>query len=66
MRGSRVATQGRARQGARLATQLTVGDEEDEDGGVVRYKLPTSKVRKARPHSLSDAVVANKRPVKKH
>ena len=69
MRGSRVAVQGRSRLGVGLVTQLTVGDEgEEEDEGVVRHKLPagTKKRKKASSHSLAAAVSANKRPVKKH
>ena len=69
MRGSRVAVQGRSRLGARVVTQMTVGDDgEDEDEGVVRHKLPagTKKRKKASSHSLAAAVSANKRPVKKH
>ena len=67
MRGSRLAVQGRSRLGTRLATQLTVGDNDDEeDEGVLRHKLPTNITKKGRPHSLKDAVSANRRPVKKH
>ena len=49
-------------------TQLTVGDDDDgeEDAGVVRHKLPASITKKGRPHSLMDAVLSNRRPVKKH
>ena len=65
MRGSRLAVQGRSRLGTRLATQLTVTDQED-DGGVVRHKLPTKQKRKSRCHSLNDAVQTNKRSVRKH
>ena len=65
MRGSRLAVQGRSRLGTRLATQLTVTDQ-DDDGGVVRHKLPTKQKRKARCHSLNDAVQTNKRSVRKH
>ena len=64
MRGSRVAIQGRSRLGARLITQLTVADDDDE--GAVRYKLPAQKARQAHPHSLSASVKANKRSIKKH
>ena len=67
MRGSRKAIQGRRRCGDRLAVQLVVGDEEDDkDGGVVRHKLPGKKAKRGRKHSLKDAVLANKRPAKKH
>ena len=66
MRGSRVAVQGRSRLGTRLVTQLTVGDgDENNDGGIVRHKLPTKKGKKAKPHCLNDAIVANRRSVKK-
>ena len=65
MRGSRVAAQGRSRMGTRLTTQLTVTDKED-DGGVLRHKLPTKQSRKVRYHSLNDAVDSNRRSVKKH
>jgi hypothetical protein len=66
IRGSRVAVQGRSRVGTRLVTQLTVGDgDEDNDEGIVRHKLPAKKRKKAKPHCLNDAVLANKRSVKK-
>ena len=66
MRGSRLAVQGRSRLGTRLNTQLTVGDEDDDnDEGILRHKLPSKKSKKARPHSLKDAVAANKRSAKK-
>ena len=49
--------------GTRLVTQLKVGDgDEDNDEGIVRHKLLT---KKRKPHCLNDAVVANKRSVKK-
>ena len=52
--------------GTRLVTQLTVGDgDEDNDEGIVRHKLPAKKRKKAKPHCLNDAVLANKRSVKK-
>ena len=65
MRGSRVAVQGRSRKGTRLTTQLTVTDKED-DGGILRHKLPLKKAKKVRGHSLNDAVDTNRRSVKKH
>ena len=63
-----MALQGRSRVGTRLMTQLTVGDDDngEEDAGVVRHKLPASITKKGRPHSLMDAVLSNRRPVKKH
>lgn len=66
MRGSRTAVQGRPRHGQRLVVQLTVGEGDDEDGGIVRHKLPTKKQKKGAGHSLVSAVEANKRSVKKH
>ena len=48
-------------------TQLTVGDNDDEENeGVLRHKLATNITKKGRPHSLKDAVSLNMRPVKKH
>ena len=67
MRGSRLAIQGRPRRVEKLAVQLAVGDDDDdEDAGIVRHKLPAKKVKSGHSHSLNDAVLANKRPVKKH
>ena len=66
MRGRAPALQGRPRNSQRLAVQLTVGAEEEEDGGVVRHKLPTMKKRKRTSHSLVSATEANKRASKKH
>ena len=62
-----MAVQGRSRLGTKLVTQLTVGDDdESEDAGVIRTKLPANMTKKGRPNSLMDAVSANRRPVKKH
>ena len=68
MRGRRPALQGRPRLGTRLAVQMVVGgDEEEGDAGIVRHKLPTSKQnKKGLKHSLSSAVLANKRSARKH
>ena len=67
MRGSGVAIQGRPRHGQSLTVQLTVGDEDKEnDAGVLRHKLPAKTVRQGLSHSLNNAVLANKRSVKKH
>ena len=66
MRGRAPALQGRPRNSQRLAVQLTVGDEQEEDGGVVRHKLPTLKKRKGTNHSLVSATEANRRASKKH
>ena len=52
--------------GTQLVTQLKVGDgDEDNDEGIVRHKLLTKKRKKTKPNCLNDAVVANKRTVKK-
>ena len=47
---------------------MVVGDGEDEDGGIVRHKLPGGKQCKKRVsgHSLASAVLSNRRSVKKH
>ena len=68
MRGRRPALQGRPRLGAKLSSQMVIGDGEDEDGGVVRYKLPGGKQCKKRVsgHSLASAVISNRRSTKKH
>ena len=68
LRGSKSAVQGRPRLGQRLTVQLTVGEEEDTDGGVVRHKLPSKNKKKGggAEHNLSSAVTANRRASKKH
>ena len=66
MRGSRAAVQGRPRLTQGLGVQLTVGDDEEDDGGYVRHKLPSMKRKKGASHSLNEAVLANKRSTKKH
>ena len=68
LRGSRSAIQGRPRKEQRLAVQLTVGEDDDSDGGVVRHKLPHKKQRAApgAGHSLMESVSANRRASKKH
>ena len=66
MRGRRTALQGRPRKGQGPAVQLTVGDEEEQDGGIVRHKLPTKDRKRGAAHSLDSAVLANKRSTKKH
>lgn len=66
MRGSRTALQGRPRHGQRLAIQMTVGEEDEDDAGVLRHKLPAKKAKTGQTHSLNNAVLANKRAVKKH
>ena len=68
MRGRRPALQGRPRQGTKLLSQMVVGDGEDEDGGIVRHKLPGGKQCKKRVsgHSLASAVLSNRRSSKKH
>ena len=65
MRGRAVAVQGRPRHGQRVAVQLSVGDDSEEDGGVLRHKLPFKQKRKGQKHSLSNAVANNKRSAKK-
>ena len=68
MRGRRPALQGRPRLGSRLTSQMVIGDGEDDEGGILRHKLPTGKQSRANGarHSLSSAVLANKRSSKKH
>ena len=68
MRGSRAAVQGRPRSAQRLAVQLTVGDGDGTDDGVLRHKLPTKKKRAkgSSAHDLMGAVSANRRASKKH
>ena len=68
LRGSRPGIQGRPRKGQRLTVQLDLGNCEgdDDDGGVVRHKLPGKKRKTGQAHSLSDAVAANKRSARKH
>ena len=66
MRGRAPALQGRPRNSQRLAVQLTVGDEQEDDDGVVRHKLPTLKQRNRTSHSLVSATESNKRASKKH
>ena len=65
MRGSRPAIQGRPRLGQKLRVQLTVGEGEEEDGGIVRHKLPAKNYKKGTGHSFSTSVAANKRSAKK-
>ena len=66
MRGSRAALQGRPRHNQRLSVQLDIREGEDDDGGVVRHKLPSMKHKTGSSHSLNSAVMANKRSAKKH
>ena len=66
MRGSRAAVQGRPRHGQRMSVQLDIGEGEEDDGGVLRHKLPSMKRKTGPGHSLSNAVSANKRSTKKH
>ena len=68
MRGRRPALQGRPRLGTKLSSQMVVGDGEDEDGGIVRHKLPGGKQSKKRAsgHSLASAMLSNRRSAKKH
>ena len=67
MRGRRLALQGRPRLGSRLASQLVLGDGEDDEGGILRHKLPSGKQSKKNGarHNLCSAVLANKRSSKK-
>ena len=65
LRGSRPARQGRSRLSSRLAVQMTVGEDDEEDGGVVRHKLPSKSHKKGSAHKLSASVLANKRGTKK-
>ena len=68
LRGSRSAIQGRPRKEQKLAVQLSVGEDDGSDGGVVHHKLPHKKQRLAPGvgHSLMESVGANRRASKKH
>ena len=66
MRGRGPAVQGRPRKGTRLVKQMIVGEESEDEGGIVSYKLPSKKRKKTAEHSLDSAVSANKRATKKH
>ena len=61
LRGRTLAFQGRPRAGV---TQSRQGDETDPIG--VRHKLPPRKRKVVASHSLSEAVMLNKRATKKH
>ena len=65
-RGSRAGIQGRPRIRQRLAVQLDLGNcDEDDDGGVVKHKLPSKKQNTGTAHSLSKSVAKNKRSARK-
>ena len=64
MRGRSKAITGRPRAAQRLSVQMTVGDDDEEDAGIVRHKLPGKKVKKGRDHNLNKSVVMNKRSTK--
>lgn len=64
MRGRSKTITGRPRAAQRLAVQMTVGDDDDEDAGIVRHKLPAMKIKKKAAHSLKKSVEANKRSAK--
>ena len=67
MRGRGAASQGRPRVLTQLRRQLVVGDGEGEDdGGIMRHKLPAKKARTAPAHSLMDSVRLGKSATKKH
>ena len=68
MRGSRNAIQGRPRKRSSLDIQMCIGEDNDTDGGIVRHKLPVKKkrVQEAGEHSLSSAILNNRRHSKKH
>ena len=53
------------KRGQMVAVQLSVGDDSEEDGGVLRHKLPFKQKRKGQKHSLSNAVANNKRSANK-
>ena len=65
MRGSRSAVAGRPRLGLKLSVQMNV-DDENEDDGVLRHKLPTKKRKKGDIHDLMSSVGAGRGPSKKH
>lgn len=48
----------------RLSLQMTVGDDDDQDVGIVRHKLPGKQAKKGPGHSLNAAIVNNKRSSK--
>ena len=68
LRGSRSAIQGRPRKEQKLAVQLSVGEDDGSDGGVVCHKLPHKKQRLApgAGHSLMESVGAPRQASKKH
>ena len=61
MRGRNKAVTGRPRAMQRLSVQMTVGDDDDQDAGIVRHKLPGKQTKKGPGHSLNNAIVNNKR-----
>ena len=65
LRGSSSAIQGRPRKGTRLTVQLNVGEVSEDEGGILRHKLPSKKRKKGADHSLESAVSGNKRATKK-
>ena len=65
IRGSRSAVAGRPRLGLKLSVQMNV-DDENEDDGVLRHKLPTKKRKKGDIHDLMSSVGAGRGPSKKH
>ena len=64
MRGRSKAVTGRPRAMQRLSVQMTIGDDDDQDAGIVRHKLPGKKVKKGPDHSPNSAIVKNKRSSK--
>ena len=66
MKGRGPAIQGRPRLVTQLKRQLEVGDDDEDDGGILRHKLPSKKNRKVAVHSLMESVRAGKSATKKH
>ena len=64
MRGRSKAVTGRPRAAQRLSVQMTIADDDENDAGIVRHKLPGRKVKKGQEHSLNNAIVNNKRSSK--
>ena len=64
MRGRSKSVTGRPRAMQRLSLQMTVGDDDDQDVGIVRHKLPGKQAKKGPGHSLNAAIVNNKRSSK--
>ena len=67
IRGSRTAPSGRPRKGQSLSLQMNLDDDE-EDSGILRHKLPSKKKQKGsgNSHNLMASVSAGKGPSKKH